>query len=239
MMRRALPFLTVFGGASSPGSDAVLWFPVVGTLVGLAVGGVWVGAGHAWPVVVAAAVAVTADALLTGGLHFDGLADTGDGLLPALPTDRRLAVMADPQVGAFGAITLLIVVLLRFAAFAAGPAKVWIVAALWCGSRTAAAVVLLAGRYARPGGLASAFRTGDSSRARLVIVAAVGIVVSVALAIVDRPVHGLAALSAEVAVLAALTALAYRRLGGYTGDVLGAGIVLGETAGLLVWAARW
>src|SRR5437868_3143249 len=134
-----------------------LWFPIVGALIGLVVGGAWVGAEHSWPLVAAAAIAVTVDAIVTGGLHLDGLADTGDGMLASLPSDRRLAAMADPHLGAFGALTLVLVVLLRFAALAAGPAKVWIVAALWCGSRTAAAVVLLAGRYARPAGLASAF----------------------------------------------------------------------------------
>jgi len=238
-MRRAMGFLTVVGGASPPSPDAVLWFPIVGALLGLAVGGVWVGAGHAWPIVVAAAVAVTADALLTGGLHYDGLADTGDGLLSALPSERRLAAMTDPHVGAFGLLALVLVGLLRFAAFAGGPAKVWIVAALWCASRAVAAVVLLLGRYARAEGLATAFRDSGSARLRAAVVIVVGLLASVPLAVVDRPGHGLAALAAAIVVAAGLVGVAHRRLGGYTGDVLGAGIVLGETAGLLVWSARW
>ena len=238
-MRRAVAFLTVLGGAASPGADALLWFPIVGALIGLVVGGAWVGAEHSWPLVAAAAIAVTVDAIVTGGLHLDGLADTGDGMLASLPSDRRLAAMADPHLGAFGALTLVLVVLLRFAALAAGPAKVWIVAALWCGSRTAAAVVLLAGRYARPTGLASAFHAAGPARLRLAAVGVTGVAVSVGLAAISRPAHGLAALAGEVVVIAGLTAFAQRRLGGYTGDVLGADIVLGETAGLLVWAARW
>lgn len=229
----------MLGGAVVPTADAVVWFPVVGVLIGLVVGGVWAGASGAWPVIVAAAIAVAADALLTGGLHLDGLADTGDGLLPALTPERRLAVMSDPTVGAFGAVALVVVLLLRFAAFAAGPAKVWIVAALWCGSRTAAAVVLLVGRYARADGLASAFRTAASRRLRLAAVIVLGVLMSVSAAVVDRPGHGTAALGAEAVVVAGLTGVAYRRVGGYTGDVLGASIVLGETAGLLVWTARW
>jgi adenosylcobinamide-GDP ribazoletransferase len=238
-MRRALGFLTVLGGAAPPSPDAVLWFPVVGALVGLAVGGVWVGAGHAWPLVVAAAVALAADATVTGGLHLDGLADAGDGLLPALAPERRLAVMSDPHVGAFGLLAVVVVMLLRFAALAGGPAKVWIVAALWCGSRAATAVLLLAGRYARAGGLATAFRASGSAGLRIAVVIVAGLVISVPAAIVDRPGHGLAALAAVVVVVAGLAVVARRRLGGYTGDVLGAGIVLGETAGLLVWTARW
>lgn len=238
-MRRALGFLTVLGGASAPNGDAIVWFPAVGAILGLAVGGAWVGSAHAWPTIVAAAVAVSVDAILTGGLHLDGLADTGDGLLPSLPKERRLAVMSDPHVGAFGVLATVVVLLLRFAAFAAGPARVWIVAALWCGSRAVSAVILLVGRYARADGLATAFRAVDSTRPRLAAVAFVGLAISVPTAVVDRPGHGLAALGAELAAGAGLLAFAYRRVGGYTGDVLGAGIVLSETAGLLVWSARW
>ena len=238
-MRRAFAFLTVLGGAATPTADAVLWFPIVGAALGFAVGSLWVGATHAWPLVAAAALALTGDAILTGGLHLDGLADTGDGLLPSLPQERRLAVMSDPHVGAFGVVTVVAVVLLRFAALAAGPAKIWIVAALWCGSRTATAAVLLTQRYARAEGLASAFHAATSGRARLAVVATVGVALSATLAVLNRPGHGLAALGGEAAVIAGLSALAQRRLGGYTGDILGADIVLGETAGLLVWAARW
>lgn len=238
-MRRALAFLTVLGGASAPRADAIVWFPVIGALLGLAVGGAWVGGDHAWPIIVAAAVALTVDAVLTGGLHLDGLADTGDGMLPALPRERRLAVMSDPHVGAFGVLATVVVLLLRFAAFSAGPAMVSIVAALWCGSRTVSAVILLVGRYARADGLATAFHASTSARLRLAAVAVLGLAISVSTAVLDRPGHGLAALAAELAVGVGLLAFAYRRLGGYTGDVLGAGIVLSETAGLLVWSARW
>ncbi|HEX4655111.1 MAG TPA: adenosylcobinamide-GDP ribazoletransferase [Mycobacteriales bacterium] len=238
-MRRAVAFLTVLGGAAPPAAGTVLWFPLVGALVGVAVGGVWVGADRVWPTAAAAAVTLAADAILTGGLHLDGLADTGDGLFPPLPRERRLAVMADPRIGAVGAIALGVVLLTRFAALAAGPAGLWVVVSLWCGSRSAVAVALLGGRYARADGLASGFRPITGSRGRVAGVAAAGLVLSLGTAVVDRPGHGMAALAAEAAVILAVTMLANRRLGGYTGDVLGAQIVLGETAGLLVWAAQW
>lgn len=239
-MRAALAFLTVIGRAGAPTPGTLLWFPIVGALLGLAVGGVWVGAGHAWPVAAAAAVTLAADAMLTGGLHWDGLADTGDGLIPAMPPERRLTAMADPRIGAFGAVTVGIVLLVRYAALASGPATVAVVAGLWCGSRSAAAVVALLGRYARGEGMASAFLTSaESRRWRAGLVAAIGVAISVPLVMLDRPGHGAAAFGAELAAVAALAWFAARRVGGYTGDVLGAQIVLGETAGLLVWAARW
>src|SRR5262249_51241339 len=102
-MRRALSFLTPFGGAAHPAPSALAWFPVVGALIGLGVGAVWWGARRAWPSPAAAAIALIADAALTGMLHLDGLADAADGLLPPLPRARRLEVMADPRLGAFGA----------------------------------------------------------------------------------------------------------------------------------------
>ncbi len=239
-MRSAVSFLTIAGRATLPSASTLVWFPLVGALVGLAVGGVWVGAGHTWPMAAAAAVTLAGDAVLTGGLHWDGLTDSGDGLLPALPTERRLAVMADPRAGAFGVLAVGVTLLLRFAALTAGPAGVWVVAALWCTSRTAVALVALLGTYARGEGLASAFRSSDGSRARRVaMIASLGLAISLPLALIDRPGHGIAALGGTVATISALTWFATRRLGGYTGDVLGAQIVLGETAGLLIWSATW
>lgn len=239
-MRSALAFLTVIGRPAAPAPRALPWFPIIGALLGLATGGVWVGAGHAWPAVAAAAVVVAVDAILTGGLHWDGLADTGDGLLPALRAERRLEVMADPRIGAFGALTVAVTMLVRFAAIASGPARVWVVVALWCASRSAVAVVTMFARYARTDGMASSFRVSPQSRRGIaVVVAALGLAISVPLALVCRPGHGAAALGAELVMIALLVGFSVRRLGGYTGDVLGAGIVLGETAGLLLWCARW
>jgi adenosylcobinamide-GDP ribazoletransferase len=239
-MRSAIAFLTIAGRPAAPSPTALPWFPVVGALLGVAVGGVWVGAGHVWPAAVAAAVALVTDALLTGGLHWDGVADTGDGLLPALPTERRLAAMADPQIGAFGVVTVVAVFLLRFATLAAGPARAWVLAGLWCLSRACIGAVALLGRYARTEGLASGFRDATSSaRSKAALVAGIGLAISLPLALIDRPGHGLAALGAEVATVALLTWFSARRIGGYTGDVLGAQIVLAETAGLLLWSARW
>ena len=101
-MRRALAFLTPLGGASTPSPGALSWFPLVGALIGVAVGGVWWLAAKGWGPAPAAALAVAADLALTGLLHVDGLADSADGLLPHLDRQRRLEVMAEPGIGAFG-----------------------------------------------------------------------------------------------------------------------------------------
>src|SRR5690348_15479948 len=99
-MRAAFGFLTILGRRTAPPTpNALLWFPVVGAAVGVAVGGTWDGAAQVWPPVVAAALALAVDATVTGFLHLDGLADSGDGLLPPMPAESRLDVMADARVG--------------------------------------------------------------------------------------------------------------------------------------------
>jgi adenosylcobinamide-GDP ribazoletransferase len=205
-------------------------------------------------------VVVAGDVALTGSLHVDGLTDAADGLLPPLPRARRLEVMRDPSVGAFGAVALVTVLLLRFAVFASVAPSPLLVAALWGGSRTAMAVTTRLVPYARTeGGLASAFgarpsdgqpsdgqpsddRTpGVPGRQALPGLAAVvlGVAACVALAVLARQVRGFAALSVAAVAFALVVLLARRRIGGFTGDVLGAAGVVGETAGLLVLALRW
>jgi adenosylcobinamide-GDP ribazoletransferase len=233
-VRRALAFLTPIGRGEPPTAATYDWFPLVGAVIGLAVGGVWWGAGEVWPPLVAAALALAADLALTGMLHVDGLADSADGLLPHLPRERRLSVMAAPDVGAFGVTVVVVVLLVRFAAFASTGSEPLVVAGLWCASRTVMAVAARSLRYARGTGLASAFLGRPA-----LPVAVLGAALAVTLAIVGDGVEGAAAVLAAVAGGGAVLRLGVRRLGGYTGDILGAAGVVGETAGLLVLAARW
>src|SRR5262249_5245199 len=111
---------------------------------------------------VAAAITVAADLALTGLLHIDGLADSADGLLPHLTRERRLAVMAEPSIGAYGVAVAGAVLLLRFAALASMQPSILLVAGAWCGSRTVMAVAARALPYARTeGGLATVMLGGD------------------------------------------------------------------------------
>jgi adenosylcobinamide-GDP ribazoletransferase len=233
-VRQALGFLTPLGGAATPTPKAVRWFPVVGMLVGVAVGLVWRGGEELWPPAVAAGLAVLADLACTGMLHLDGLVDSGDGLLPHLPRERRLEVMAEPTVGAFGVLVAVVVVLLRFAAFASMDADVWLVAGVWCLSRTLMAVVVTSVPYARDGGLASAFQGSTGSG-----IALVGTVVSAGLVGAAIGTPAFAVVPAAWAAGSLLVWLGWRRLGGFTGDVVGAAGVVAETVGLLVAAAKW
>ncbi len=237
-MRRALAFLTPLGGPASPSPAALPWFPVVGAALGLVVGGVWWAAAEVWPPTVAAAVVVAADLALTGMLHLDGLVDSADGLLPPLDRERRLDVMADPRAGAFGVGAAAAVLLLRWAALSGLRPRPLLVAALWCASRSVMAAVARTVPYARSSGLASAF-LHEGGRRGPGALASAGLLGAVALAALATGRAGAAAVVAGVAAAAAVVVLARRRLGGFTGDVLGAAGMVGETTGLLVAAARW
>lgn len=234
-MLAALSFLTVLGRARPPQARALDWFPVVGAAIGLALGGVWWLAGRAWAPGVAAAVVVTADLAITGLLHFDGLVDSADGLLPPVDRERRLRIMASPETGAFGTGVAGAVLLLRWAALTALRPGVVLLGGLWCLSRSLMATVARTRRYARPeGGIVSGFH--GAGRPYLPLAGLAG---SSAMCAAWRVVPGFSAAAGGLVAGVLVAVLAERRLGGYTGDVLGATAVVAETAGLVVAAARW
>jgi adenosylcobinamide-GDP ribazoletransferase len=210
-MRRALAFLTPLGRATVPDARTMSWFPVVGAGIGVVVGSVWWSADRLWPPAVAAALTIAADLALTGMLHVDGLADSADGLLPQLPRQRRLEVMSEPAVGAYGITVTASVLLLRFAALESMQP------------------------YARTeGGLATVMLGGDWWPVGLY-----GVVASVSLGAFAGGRSTEVAVAAGLVASAGVVLFARRRLGGFTGDVLGAAGVVGETAALVVAAAKW
>ncbi len=234
-MLAALSFLTVVGAGRAPDRRTLGWFPVVGAVVGLVLAGVLWGADQLWDPLVAGALVVVADLGVTGMLHLDGLADCADGLLPHMERGRRLAVMGDPEVGSFAVTVVAATLMLRWAALAAlagtGSGHLSLVG-LWAGSRTLAAVVPSVVPYARPGGIASPFLEG-SRRMLLLWLVPAGV-----LMYLDGGAGALVALPVMVAVAGAVVLLAVRRIGGFTGDVLGAVIVVGETLALLTLVAH-
>ncbi len=236
-MLAALAFLTPFGPARVPGTRTLRWFPVAGAVIGAVVGSLWWGAARTFPGrFLPAAVAVAADLAATGLLHLDGLADSADGLLPHLPRDRRLAVMTEPDVGAFGVGVVGAVLLLRVAALSSLPASIALLTGVWCASRSVMVVATAVLPYARPEGLATAF-LGDDRRSGICVGAA-GLAAGAALAGWARGAPGVIGVAALAVGATGVLALARARLGGFTGDVLGAAAVVGETAALVVAAAR-
>jgi adenosylcobinamide-GDP ribazoletransferase len=177
----------------------------------------------------AAALGITTVAVLTRGLHLDGLADTADGLGSRRPAEGALAVMRSGDVGPFGVATLVLVLVLQIAGAAdGGPAAVVVAVA------TGRVAVTWACRRGAP-----AARQGLGSLVASTVhpaVAAAVVVVAAGAALVVGPL-GPAAVLAGVAVAELAVRVCVRRLGGVTGDVLGACCELAVATSLAVLAA--
>lgn len=230
-----MAFLTALGGATTPDRRTLSWFPVVGALLGLVVGTVWWGASELWSPLVAAGLVVAVDLALTGLLHLDGLVDAADGMLPQMPRERRLAVMSEPTIGAYGVGAAVVVLLVRWSALASIEPNALLIAGIWCGSRTVMAAAARGVPYARrEGGLATALLGGDWRP-----VALYGLIGAVSLGAFAQGRQSELAVAFGMLAGALVVLAARRRLGGFTGDVLGAAGMLTETVALVVAAARW
>ena len=244
----ALGFLTILGRGehARPSARTLVWFGPVGAVVGAIVGLAGWGAAELWPAVVAGATMVAVDGAVTGLLHLDGLADAGDGLIgPMESPARRLDVMSTPDVGAFGVATVGIVLAVRTAGLIAlvPLAPGWrlpaVLAAWWAASRAAMAIALLTQPPARPGGMTALFGCTRSERtARLAGVAIASLPLAVVAAYAGRQWAGVAGIAGVGVGTIAVLVLARRRIGGITGDVLGAAGVIGETVAILAGSAH-
>ncbi len=212
-------------------------FPAVGAAVGLAAGLVlWLAAWIGLPPLAAALAGIAAGAAFTGALHEDGLADFADGLGGGGP-EARIAIMRDSRTGTYGALALVLATGLKAAALAA-------LAERDAGLAVCALVAVHAAGRATIIGAAAALEPADEAglgraagrpdRAAWIGALALG----GALAAVLLPLGAaLAAAAGALAGAAAVAELARRRLGGYTGDVLGAVEQAAEVLALLAVAA--
>jgi cobalamin 5'-phosphate synthase/cobalamin synthase len=213
----------------------VALFPVVGAAIGA------VMAGAAWtlrlvfPVGVAAIGAVAVGLVLTGGLHLDGLADTIDGY-GGSSRERALEIMRDHAIGVYGAAAIavdLIGTTLVIAALAERAGGLWMVIAAGAVSRAAAAILGSVEPYARaPGGTGSVLAQ-HGHRAGAWWAAIIGLAVAAA----SGGVRGLIGCAAAALVTVVWAWRCRRRLGGMTGDTLGAAVEMTTIVVLLVGLA--
>jgi adenosylcobinamide-GDP ribazoletransferase len=200
---------------------SLFWFPWIGALLGLGFWGAWAGLHRILPGPAAAALLLALTVWITGGLHLDGLADTADGLGGGHTPADALRIMKDSRVGAFGVISLILALLLKFSLFLSLSAQtrgtealvLYPVVSRW-------GMVLLAylSPYARPeGGLGQAMTLGVSPRTLAGASLSAG-----ALSLLILGVPGLILCGAAAALIWLGSLYFQRRLGGVTGDVLGA-----------------
>jgi adenosylcobinamide-GDP ribazoletransferase len=210
------------------------FFPVVG----FAIGGLLVGANwliSSWIVrPLCDALLITLLTLITGALHLDGLADVCDGLAARGGRERFLAVMKDSQVGAVGAVGLVLVLLLKWQALAAVPPELkWQALLLFPSLARFGQVLTMTGaRHARQDGLGAVFALGTGGTALFISLATAAAAVLYLLGI-----KGILSLVFVCLLTSAGRMFFQRKLGGLTGDTIGCISELNEILALVVISA--
>jgi adenosylcobinamide-GDP ribazoletransferase len=220
---------------ASRGAESVWAYPLVGAMVG-ALGGVayWLAAWLSLPPALAALCALAVMMVATGALHEDGLADFADGLAGKTP-ERRLAIMRDHEIGTYGVIALLLSLAIRATAMALMAAPSAVLAALIAtdaAGRLAAVLVMAGLPPARGDGLSASVGqpgAGVASVALLITLAVAWLALSFGAAMLLIVAAGVSA--------AGIGFLAQKRLGGQTGDVLGAACQICQCLALMALVA--
>jgi adenosylcobinamide-GDP ribazoletransferase len=223
----AIRFLTIFpapnyeDSATADLRASVGWFPVIGLMLGIvaALAG-WLMQRLGVPPLLMSVLLVTLMLSFSGGLHLDGLSDTADGFLSSRTRDRTLEIMRDSHVGAMGVLAIVVMILLKFAAIASVGYRGVVPAALLMpvAGRCALVFQMAVLPYARQSGLASVFyerrpRWSAAWAACVLAVAACGATGLIRGAVI----WGVCVIGSLV-----FSSYVYRKIGGATGDTLGA-----------------
>ncbi|MFT7475722.1 MAG: adenosylcobinamide-GDP ribazoletransferase [Verrucomicrobiales bacterium] len=210
-------------------AKAVPWFPVVGLAIGAAVGGVYAVSLEFFAPLVSASLALAATMLITGAFHHDGLADVADAFGGGWTIEERMAIMKDSRLGTYGTTALALALILEVAAVAQLDARdgffALVVAHSLARSMAVAAMIL---SPATGNGMGATYVERLSP-----IGATFAILVGVASAARFSPTFPLITIGAAAVAAIAVVALAVRKIGGLTGDVLGAVVVLSTLAILI------
>ncbi|WP_372884195.1 adenosylcobinamide-GDP ribazoletransferase [Shimia sp.] len=189
------------------------------------------------PAPLAALVWLALHVVLTGAMHEDGLADSADGLWGGWEPARRLEIMKDSRIGSYGVIALCLSLAARWAALGlllAEPGWLWGLVAVGALSRATMPALMAALPHARASGLSRA--QGRPSRTTALVAAAIAL--ALALLCSGAAAAALAAVAALVAL--ACAGIARAKIGGQTGDILGATQQVAEIAllfTLTLWSA--
>jgi adenosylcobinamide-GDP ribazoletransferase len=245
-----LPWLRKTPGDAQEFTTAITramgWFPLVGLLVGaLAVPFGLLGDAF-WGSALRGALVTTVLAVITSGLHLDGLSDTFDAVMSWRNRERMLEIMKDSRIGAMGAMALIVIMLLKTLFVAQAGADWWMALPLACMLGRWADLYAIA-RYppAREGGLGRSFH--ETLQPRAYQLATVSAVVLMALPALwagpgDASAHllrGAIAFALVWLVTAYLCRRWVRQLGGLTGDTYGALSEIGEVVALAALTAVW
>ena len=240
----ALRFLTIlplpgrFGTAEKDLAHAAPFFPLIGLLLGCAAAPAAKLLFILLPPLPAAVLTTLLLLAFSGGLHLDGLADTADGFFSARTGARMLEIMKDSNIGTMGAIALLLVLLLKTACLASLNKQLLPAVLLMpLAGRTAILLLMALLPYPREQGLGRLFALYFNSTAGK-MAALAGLLLCALAAHVFAGAQGLSAVAVMLLLILCFAALCQRKIGGATGDTLGAACELAETALVLLFTVR-
>jgi len=231
----ALRFLTVLPLGRQTRSEVVgrslVYFPLVGLLLGLLLAGLYWGLEDVLPISVVSGVLLVFLVLITGATHLDGFIDTCDGLVAGKTPQQRWEIMRDSRVGAFGVVGASCLLLLKYASLAGLPesSRMGALVLMPVLGRWAVVGSIAAFPYARPEGLGRAFKDQATW-----LTVAVATIVALALSVGFLRLTGLAIMFGVGLVTLALSAILKRKFAGLTGDTYGAVIEVGEVTSLIL-----
>jgi adenosylcobinamide-GDP ribazoletransferase len=231
-----IPFPKALASGERELERSVPFFPVVGLVIGIMAAIL----GHAMdallPAFPACAMVVIFLLAISGGFHMDGLADTADGFFSARPRERILEIMKDSRIGAMGVIAVICVIMLKFSLLVSLPLSLRpnIILLMPLAGRCAIVVMMTGLSYVRnEGGLVTLF---VKSRSWIHALWAASFLVIAG--VLTAQWMGLVAALATLAVTALCVLYSSRKIGGYTGDTLGAVCEIAEIVPALV-AVIW
>ncbi len=210
---------------------SVLFYPVIGLLIGLLL------AALSWllndtPPVVSSASILICWVFITGGLHLDGLADSADAWVGGMK-DRKstLTIMKDPNCGPSGVVAIVLILLLKFATlYTLVIADAWVIFILSATlGRTILPLLLLTTPYVRPNGIGSTLVNHMPRHQSIVVITLTTLIASLTFGVISLWIF-----AAIIVIFLIFRHLMLRRIGGTTGDTAGALIEITEVSVLLV-----
>jgi adenosylcobinamide-GDP ribazoletransferase len=237
----AIQFLTIFPVPAAFNSGekelrgSLVFYPLVGLLIGGILALLDFGIVRIFPPLPASVLIVILMLAASGCLHMDGLADTADGFLSARPKERVLEIMRDSRIGSMGAIAIVSVIALKVTALASIPGRrQWMIVLLMpIAGRCALVVGMAIAPYARAnGGLVSVFGRPKWP------VPFISLLFLTTLSWAILGVMGLVAAAGAILSTFLISCWSKRRIGGFTGDTLGASCEIAEAVLALI-ASSW
>lgn len=222
-----LPLPGTWGTAEEDLAGSSAYFPLIGLLLGIVAAAAAIGLSLLLPPWPASALLVIVLIAFSGGLHMDGLSDTADGFMSSRPRERILEIMKDSRIGAMGAIAIASCLMVKLTCLESlSAAGFWRATLLMpLAGRCAIVIQMAALPYARPeGGLGAVFYR---NRSVIPVIVATLLMAAVAWRACDKA--GVIAMGVVVAGTVLFNLICRRKIGGATGDTLGASCEIAET----------